>query len=95
MTPAIMDQQWSEFREIAQVQQKLPGSSQDYSEAYYAWRMLDGFQKQAAIEHLKACNDMTTTHSTPQSYLNRRKFERPLPVVRKPKTELEKRWEEA
>jgi hypothetical protein len=82
MTPAILDTQWSAFREIAEQQQKLGGSSVDWAEAYFSWRMLDAFQKQAAIEHLRACNDMTTTHSTPQSYLNRRKFERPLPVSR-------------
>lgn len=82
MTAAIIDEAWTLFRKTAREQRKLPGSPQDYAEAFYVWRSLDAFQKQSAIQHLRDCDDYSTTHSTPQNYLKFRRFERPLPVAR-------------
>jgi hypothetical protein len=82
MTPAIIDEQWSAFREIAEQQQKLPGSQCDWSRAFFCWRNMDAFQKQKAIEHLAQCDGMVATHSTPYAYLEQKRFERPMPVSR-------------
>ncbi len=82
MTPAILDTQWSAFREIAQQQQKLPGSSEHWREAMLVWRTLDGFQRQAAIEHLGRCDGYETTHARPAKYLRYRMWEVAEPVPR-------------
>ena len=79
MKLSAFDEQWQEFCKLAKEQGKLPSSSVEWREAYQAWRVLDGFQKQKAIEYLVSCEDMQVTHATALNYLRRRIFERPLP----------------
>lgn len=75
-----LDEQWIELRKIAADRDVLLGSDNDWAIAHHAWRILDFFQKQAAIADVRdrplGCNGLA---GLPQTYFAARKWERPMP----------------
>lgn len=78
---SLFDERWREFKAIAQSRRVLPGGTDDWNKAWFAWRLMDPDQQAAALADVatRDAEAYEIKKAMPANYLQYRYFTRPLP----------------